>query len=71
MEGWVKKIVCLHLFVLQLSVFVLIPWHCLPLPDGGGFVHVLCLIRTPPPQVLSQGPGALQGDQLPSTPGLG
>jgi len=56
--------------VLQLSVLVLGPGHFLPLPEGGGLVQVRFLTRTPPPQVLSQGPGLLQGDQLPSTPGL-
>ena len=54
--------------VLQLSVLVLGPGHFLPLPEGGGLVQVRFLTRTPPPQVLSQGPGLLQGDQLPSTP---
>ena len=58
----------LHVCVLQLSVFVLGPSHFLPSPEGGGFVQVLFLTCTPPPQVLSQGPGLLHGDQLPSSP---
>ena len=58
----------IHACVLQGSFFVLLPAQSLPSPDGGGLVHVLFLTRVPPPQVLSQGPGAPQGDQLPSSP---
>ena len=58
----------IHACVLHGSSFVLLPAQSLPSPDGGGSVHVLFLTRVPPPQVLSQGPGAPQGDQLPSSP---
>ena len=59
---------CLHGCVLQGSLFVLLPLQSSPSPEGGGLVHVLCLVRVPPPQVLSQGPGLPQGDQFPSSP---
>lgn len=58
----------IHGCVLHGSFFVLLPLQSSPSPDGGGLVHVLFLISVPPPQVLSQGPGEPQGDQLPSSP---
>ena len=60
---------CLHGCVLQGSLFVLLPLQSSPSPEGGGLVHVLCLLRVPPPQVLSQRPGLSQGDQLPDRTG--
>ena len=54
--------------MLHGSLFISLPLQSSPSPEGGGLVHVLCLFRVPPPQVLSQGPGLPQGDQLPSSP---
>lgn len=38
-----------HGFVLQVSLWVDAPIHCWPPRPGGGFVHVLAFILTPPP----------------------
>ena len=67
-DGGTLIVTNLHCWVLQLFVFMLSPLHFFPPPDGGGLVHVRFIFLTPPPHVLSQGPGLPQEDQFPSTP---
>lgn len=55
-----------HGFVEQIPMSLEFPKHCLPNPVGCGFEHVLCLLLSPPLQLIEQELQGDQGDQPPS-----
>ena len=53
--------------VLQLRSRVALPGQSAPPLEGGGLLHVRCLVRVPPPQVCEQADQLPKGPHCPST----